>query len=699
MFGRLNAKLAHLKASSQRAQPTDTSAGLLLAASDEPLASPSTAGEGHHSTGSAANTSRAASATTSRAASPRLPPLSSFHAARAAAAASHASRLQHTTTVPAAPHTAGIDTSADTNAHPLTAPVSQLSQATDSLVARLPDTPALRSYHLYVETPLENAYPPLLSPADSAISVGASGSKRRLSSPHIAHESVSAANDSTRHAKHSKVEPLLSSTRQSTAAHALYPPLSFPSASVQEAAAGYQPHPHHHYQHHPHHHQQQQQQQQAHAQSFYQQPNYPALTPSVSIGIDSAARLAHAHAHSYQQQQQQQHAMYSQPLPPTPQEFSSPTSARDQTYQNAFSRSAASGSIGVAVGSNGVVQPIHGGGSPEAASAAIISTCGSEPPSDGRTLDDFKLLHTLGTGTFGRVFLCQSKITQRFFAMKVLRKSQVVKLKQVEHINNEKNILEVARHPFIVRLECTMQNERNLYMLMEYVPGGELFSHLRRAGRFPDDVARFYAAEIVLALDYLHSKKIIWRDTKPENILLDDRGHVKLTDFGFAKRVEERTWTLCGTPEYLAPEIIQSKGHGKAVDWWALGILVFEMLAGYPPFYDDNPFGIYEKILEGKLVFPPFFTSSAKDLIQRLLTADVSKRLGNLQGEGEDVKAHPWFAMIDWQVLLQRRIPPPIVPPHRHPGDTCNFDKYPEPPQEPAMEPGVDPYRHLFSTF
>ncbi|KAJ2787792.1 cAMP-dependent protein kinase catalytic subunit [Coemansia interrupta] len=353
----------------------------------------------------------------------------------------------------------------------------------------------------------------------------------------------------------------------------------------------------------------------------------------------------------------------------------------------------------MAVGTNGAVQAIPGGGSMAATSAAIISTCGSEPPSDGRTLDDFQLLHTLGTGTFGRVFLCQSKATRRFFAMKVLRKSQVVKLKQVEHINNEKNILEVARHPFIVRLECTMQNERNLYMLMEYIPGGELFSHLRRAGRFPDDVARFYAAEIVLALDYLHSMKIIWRDTKPENILLDERGHIKLTDFGFAKRVEERTWTLCGTPEYLAPEIIQSKGHGKAVDWWALGILIFEMLAGYPPFYDDNPFGIYEKILGGKLVFPAFFSPAAKDLIRRLLTADVSKRLGNLQGEGEDVKAHAWFSMIDWQVLVQKRIPPPIVPPHRHPGDTCNFDKYPEPPQEPAMEPGVDPYRHLFSTF
>ncbi|KAJ2802049.1 cytochrome c oxidase subunit 1 [Coemansia guatemalensis] len=348
---------------------------------------------------------------------------------------------------------------------------------------------------------------------------------------------------------------------------------------------------------------------------------------------------------------------------------------------------------------NGPISALHGAVQPAPSTTTQSVRDNEQPAAEGRTLNDFQLLHTLGTGTFGRVFLCQSRITQRYYAMKVLRKSQVVKLKQVEHINNEKSILEVSRFPFIVQLECTMQNERNLYMLMEYVPGGELFSHLRRAGRFPDDVARFYAAEIVLALDYLHSMKIIWRDTKPENILLDSAGHVKLTDFGFAKRVEGRTWTLCGTPEYLAPEIIQSKGHGKAVDWWALGILIFEMLAGYPPFYDDNPFGIYEKILEGKLVFPAFFSAASKDLIQRLLTADVSKRLGNLQGEGREVKAHPWFAMIDWDVLVRRQVPAPIVPPHRHPGDTCNFDKYPEPPKEPAPEPGVDPYYHLFSTF
>lgn len=210
-------------------------------------------------------------------------------------------------------------------------------------------------------------------------------------------------------------------------------------------------------------------------------------------------------------------------------------------------------------------------------------------------------------------------------------------------------------------------------MLLEYVIGGELFSHLRKAGQFTNDMTRFYAAEIVLAIEYLHSKDIIYRDLKPENLLLDSAGHVKITDFGFAKHVvdrygnilsfvlsgsyhvlekpsqfrfkypfpkclsyfngqpKNRTWTLCGTPEYLAPEIIQSKGHGKAVDWWALGILIFEMLAGYPPFFDDNPFGIYEKILAGRIYFPPHIDPTAKDLIKKLLTADRTKRLGNLK--------------------------------------------------------------------
>lgn len=282
--------------------------------------------------------------------------------------------------------------------------------------------------------------------------------------------------------------------------------------------------------------------------------------------------------------------------------------------------------------------------------------------------------------------------------MKVLKKTEVVRLKQVEHINSEKEILSQIDCPFIVKLYGAFQDNRNLYMLEEYVIGGEMFSHLRRAGRFSDETTKFYVSQIVLALEYLHNLDIVYRDLKPENLLIDISGNIKITDFGFAKKVEDRTWTLCGTPEYLAPEIIQSKGHGKAVDWWALGILIFEMLAGYPPFFDDNPFGIYEKILAGKIQFPSHFDPNAKDLVKKLLTADRTKRLGNLKGSSQDVKSHKWFADVDWDAVLNCKIEAPIIPGCSHPGDTTNFEKYPE---EDDGDDGddSDPHRSLFENF
>ncbi|KAI9300415.1 kinase-like domain-containing protein [Cunninghamella echinulata] len=291
-------------------------------------------------------------------------------------------------------------------------------------------------------------------------------------------------------------------------------------------------------------------------------------------------------------------------------------------------------------------------------------------------LKEFELLEVLGTGTFGKVMLTKFKTTNKYYAMKVLKKSEIIRLKQVEHILNEKKILSSIRFPFIVDLFCTFQDDHHLHMLLEYVVGGELFTHLRRAGRFTNDMTRFYASEIVLAIEYLHNKNIIYRDLKPENLLIDNQGHIKITDFGFAKTVRDQTWTLCGTPEYLAPEIIQSKGHGKAVDWWSLGILIFEMLAGYPPFFDDNSFGIYEKILVGKVQFPAHFDLLAKDLLKRLLVGDRHKRLGNLMHGSEDVKRHKWFRGVDWIGLLEKTVRPPIIPQYRHPGDTNNFEKY-----------------------
>lgn len=213
-------------------------------------------------------------------------------------------------------------------------------------------------------------------------------------------------------------------------------------------------------------------------------------------------------------------------------------------------------------------------------------------------------------------------------ALKCLKKSEIIRLKQIEHVKSEKKILESINHPFIVNLKGTFQTPSHVFMLLDYACGGELFTLLRREGRFSNDVALFFATEIVLAFEYLHSMDIAYRDLKPENLLIDKEGHVKITDFGFAKVVSDRTYTLCGTPEYLAPEIIQSKGHNKYVDWWALGVLIFEMLAGYPPFYDDNPLGIYQKIMDGYYEFPPHVEPKARDLIKSFLCADRNVRLG-----------------------------------------------------------------------
>lgn len=234
-------------------------------------------------------------------------------------------------------------------------------------------------------------------------------------------------------------------------------------------------------------------------------------------------------------------------------------------------------------------------------------------------------------------------------------------------------------------------------MVLEYVVGGEFFTHLRKAGRFDNNAAKFYAAQIVMIFDYLHKQDIIYRDLKPENLLLDAQGYIKITDFGFAKRVAFKTYTLCGTPEYIAPEVLLNKGHGKGVDWWTLGILVFEMLAGEPPFVDDDPMGIYQQILAGKIVFPRYFDRNAKSLIKKLLTADLTKRYGCLKAGGEDVIKHKWFSSLDFTALYNKSLSAPVIPRVTGDTDTSNFDPYPESVEE-APDPtfsGRDPFEEF----
>ena len=192
-------------------------------------------------------------------------------------------------------------------------------------------------------------------------------------------------------------------------------------------------------------------------------------------------------------------------------------------------------------------------------------------------------------------------------------------------MKSEITILSMINHPFLIKMDGISQDSKYLYILLEFIPGGELFTYLRTVQCLKHEDARFYAGQVVLMFDYLHQKDIVYRDLKPENLLIAQNGYLKLTDFGFAKVIENRTYTLCGTPEYLAPEILLQKGHGKPVDWWCLGILIYEMIVGIDPFSDDEPMAVYQNILKGKVRFPSNFNKDAKSLVKHLLVAELAK--------------------------------------------------------------------------
>jgi len=310
---------------------------------------------------------------------------------------------------------------------------------------------------------------------------------------------------------------------------------------------------------------------------------------------------------------------------------------------------------------------------------------------------------TLGTGSFGRVRFATYKNDEdkndksigNIYALKILKKAAIIRLKQVDHITSEKMILQQLSHPFIVALYATFHDTRYLYLVLEYVVGGEFFTHLRKHGRFNNEESKFFAAQITLIFEYCHEKNVIYRDLKPENILLAQDGYLKLTDFGFAKVIEYRTYTLCGTPEYIAPEVLLNKGHGKPVDWWTLGILIYEMIVGYPPFVDEDPMGIYQKILSGKIVFPKFFDKNGKLLVKKLLTADLGKRYGNLAKGPKDIKECKWFGNYNWDNLFNKVQPPGIAikPKVKDAADTSNFEEYPDSEENPpVVSPATDPF-------
>ncbi|XP_026997958.1 cGMP-dependent protein kinase 1a isoform X1 [Tachysurus fulvidraco] len=306
-------------------------------------------------------------------------------------------------------------------------------------------------------------------------------------------------------------------------------------------------------------------------------------------------------------------------------------------------------------------------------------------------LSDFNIIDTLGVGGFGRVELVQLKSDEyKTFAMKILKKRHIVDTRQQEHIRSEKLIMQEAHSDFIVRLYRTFKDSKYLYMLMEACLGGELWTILRDRGSFEDSTTRFYTACVVEAFAYLHSKGIIYRDLKPENLILDHRGYAKLVDFGFAKKIGfgKKTWTFCGTPEYVAPEIILNKGHDISADYWSLGILMYELLTGSPPFSGPDPMKTYNIILRGidMIEFPKKITKNAANLIKKLCRDTPSERLGNLKNGVKDIQKHKWFEGFNWDGLRKGTLTPPIIPNVTSATDTSNFDSFPEDNEDPPPD-------------
>uniref|UniRef100_A0A6P7GKT6 protein kinase C n=1 Tax=Diabrotica virgifera virgifera TaxID=50390 RepID=A0A6P7GKT6_DIAVI len=329
--------------------------------------------------------------------------------------------------------------------------------------------------------------------------------------------------------------------------------------------------------------------------------------------------------------------------------------------------------------------------------------------SGGLNIDSFRLISVLGRGHFGKVILSQYKNTGEYFAIKALKKGDIISRDEVESLLSEKRIFEVAnciRHPFLVNLFACFQTDAHVCFVMEYAAGGDLMMHIH-ADVFSEPRAVFYAACVVLGLQYLHENKIIYRDLKLDNLLLDTEGYVKIADFGLCKEgmgFGDRTGTFCGTPEFLAPEVLTETSYTRAVDWWGLGVLIFEMLVGESPFPGDDEEEVFDSIVNDEVRYPRFLSLEAIAIMRRLLRKSPDRRLGSSERDAEDVKKQAFFRHIQWEELLHRRIPPPFVPTVESMEDVSNFDEEftserPQltPPKEPRQLSVQD--QHLFREF
>ena len=302
----------------------------------------------------------------------------------------------------------------------------------------------------------------------------------------------------------------------------------------------------------------------------------------------------------------------------------------------------------------------------------VVKTQGGEKVNQG----SFELLKTLGKGYYGRVFLCEKKSNNKIYAMKVISKLDIIKRNFFNNLKNEKMILETVNNPFVVNLEYCFASPSYIFFVMDFKQGGELYHHLRKRTRFSEDITRFYGAQILLGLEYLHSIDIMYRDMKPENILLDKDGNASLADYGISKVLKdnEKTKSFVGTPDYVAPEIVLQKGHNKNVDIWCFGIILYEMIYGIPPFYNKKQSIMLNNIIKKNPTFPKMIIVSAEieDLITSCLNKHPEKRIG--AGNISQIREHSWFNGVDWEAMQRREIDPPIKPEVKDPLDTENFN-------------------------
>lgn len=295
------------------------------------------------------------------------------------------------------------------------------------------------------------------------------------------------------------------------------------------------------------------------------------------------------------------------------------------------------------------------------------------------TMNEFEYLKLLGKGTFGKVILVKEKATGRYYAMKILKKEVIVAKDEVAHTLTENRVLQNSRHPFLTALRYSFQTHDRLCFVMEYANGGELFFHLSKERVFSEERAQFYGAEIVSALDYLHSEKnVVYRDLKLENLMLDKDGHIKITDFGLCKEgIKDGATmkTFCGTPEYLAPEVLEDNDYGRAVDWWGLGVVMYEMMCGRLPFYNQDHEKLFELILMEEIRFPRTLSPEAKSLLSGLLKKDPKQRLGGGPDDAKEIMQHKFFEGIIWQDVYEKKLVAPFKPQVTSEIDTRYFDE------------------------